>query len=81
MANVNTSRLALTFTKDPAAMFTPAKVVLLFLISTTFLLQGCSSTGSGESKCPFARLVQTDKAKTAEKQEAPAKPDSQQQAH
>ena len=62
-------------------MLPPAKVIFPFLIAFSFLLQGCSTTKPGESKCPFAKLVQKDTPKTAADQEAPAKPESQQQAH
>jgi len=62
-------------------MLPPAKVILLFLIAASFLLQGCSTTKPGESKCPFAKLVQKDTPDTSANQEPPAKPESQQQAH
>ena len=62
-------------------MLPPTKVLLPFLIAASFLLQGCGTTKPGESRCPFAKLVQKDAPDTSKNQEAPAKPESQQQAH
>jgi uncharacterized lipoprotein YajG len=59
-------------------MLSSVKVVLALAIAASFLLQGCSSTKSGESKCPFAKLVQKDATSTAANREIPATPDSRQ---
>lgn len=59
-------------------MSSPAKVVVAALVAASFLLQGCSTTG--ESKCPFAKLVKKDTTNTAASQEISAKPDLPQQA-
>lgn len=59
-------------------MSSPIKFAIPVLIAASFLLQGCSTTSSGESKCPFARLVQKAAANTAANQKIPANPDSRQ---
>lgn len=56
-------------------MLPPAKIVLPVLVAVSFLLQGCSTTSSSESKCPFAKLVKKDTTNTAANQGIPAKPD------
>jgi len=56
-------------------MLPPVKIVLPVLVAAAFLLQGCSTTSSSESKCPFAKLVKKDTANTATSQEIPVKHD------